>query len=817
MPYQKIVQQMRASLLSASTGIFLLCDDDELVDRLLLQLQQDCGTRQLYEWNPLLGWVDFSSSQPLGNAGAASLAQGLGNLPPQLDSTLLLIRSACLNIGNDPQVIAQLQLLLDRLSRRHAGESALILVDDSQCLPQTLHCRVQQLTLPLPDRLEIAGLLHQAEHQGLQVDDRLRDTCIASLRGLNRSNITRLLRGITVMQGRLDAAALQQFRQSRQQQLQRSSPLELIELPAGAEALCGLENLRLWLEQRARLFQNIDAAIQHGVPIPRALLIAGMPGCGKSQSACLAARLFRLPLLRLDIRRLDASNLPRIQSILESLSPGILWIDELERLFVEHPQQVPALTELLHWLRSRSGRQFLIATANDLGALPENLLHRDWFDEMFYVALPGSRERRLILESSLRQSGQALQGLDLEELAGLCDEFSSADILAAVKEALTRAFLDQRPLSQQLLSQAIQDTIPQRETHREQFSRCLRICERLKLRPASLRTGPDLSDMYRLVEDPSHLQRLKVARSNDCPQELLDRLAGDPHPQVRRAVLDNPRCPQSLLSERINIPFGDEDYDSLLLAMACCHRHSPVDLAVSLFGHEQFHPDKHALQLIAANTRHIELQRMILEAGTQWPEQLQGRDLYWRDYERLRFLLAGNRHIELEIQQRLALDDNWSVRRRLAQHPVLHHDTLRQLASFKDMLIDNGLSRNPALHTAEGLQLLEELEVHEFIQARQIRCSDGSDQPACTAASECLIRNLQAQDSGEQLLRPREETHLELFSEPYLIVPFSRERRFRCPEAGCDQVFVYSRTLAPPVEFSDAGSRLSYCPHVFRD
>ena len=71
--------------------------------------------------------------------------------------------------------------------------------------------------------------------------------------------------------------------------------------------------------------------------MPKGVLIAGIPGCGKSLSAKATAKLFNTPLLRLDMGRImgkyvgeSEQNMRKAIKIAEDISPCVLWIDEIE-------------------------------------------------------------------------------------------------------------------------------------------------------------------------------------------------------------------------------------------------------------------------------------------------------------------------------------------------------------------------------------------------------------------------------------------------------------------------------------------------------
>ena len=78
----------------------------------------------------------------------------------------------------------------------------------------------------------------------------------------------------------------------------------MIPLREGMSDIGGLDNLKQWLERKAKILTNMDEAQKFGVDMPKGVLIAGVPGCGKSLSAKAAAKRFNIPLLRMDMGRL---------------------------------------------------------------------------------------------------------------------------------------------------------------------------------------------------------------------------------------------------------------------------------------------------------------------------------------------------------------------------------------------------------------------------------------------------------------------------------------------------------------------------------
>ena len=181
----------------------------------------------------------------------------------------------------------------------------------------------------------------------------------------------------------------------------------------------------------------------------------GMPGCGKSLAAKASARLFNVPLLRLDIGRLlgkyvgeSEHNMRVALKTAESISPCILWIDEIEKAFAGIDQNGGAsditkrlFGQFLTWLQEKENTVFVVATANDITAFPPEFLRKGRFDEVFFIDFPNEEERERIFEIHLEKRGKMSDDIDLKELAEETEGYCGADIEEIVKNAVESKFV----------------------------------------------------------------------------------------------------------------------------------------------------------------------------------------------------------------------------------------------------------------------------------------------------------------------------------------------------------------------------------------
>jgi SpoVK/Ycf46/Vps4 family AAA+-type ATPase len=237
--------------------------------------------------------------------------------------------------------------------------------------------------------------------------------------------------------------------------IKKAGILEMIPLKATMADIGGLENLKEWLNRKANVFKNMEKAKDYGVDMPKGVLIAGVPGCGKSLNAKAAANLFEVPLLRLDLGRLmgkyvgeSEGNMRNAIALAEAISPCVLWIDELEKAFAGIGGDgggAEVTTRLfgnfLTWMQEKESPTFVVATANDITRLPPELMRKGRFDEIFYVGLPNRKEREKIFQIHIgKRRPQDLAAIRISELVDKTEGFSGADIEGVIKDAVETAF-----------------------------------------------------------------------------------------------------------------------------------------------------------------------------------------------------------------------------------------------------------------------------------------------------------------------------------------------------------------------------------------
>lgn len=311
---------------------------------------------------------------------------------------------------------------------------------------------------------------------------------VKALRGMTLSQTRKVVSYAALQDGALNAEDVKRVLERKARVIHEEGLLDYFPSETNLAELGGFEGLKRWLAyakvgftQQARTFN---------LPAPKGILIVGIQGCGKSLAAKTIARQWNLPLLKLDAGRLydkyvgeSDKNFRRAVTMAETMAPCILWIDEIEKSMGQSSSEADGglsrrlFGYFLTWLQEKSQEIFVVATANDLSAIPPELLRKGRFDEIFFVDLPDDSERENVLRIHLNRRKQGLDAFNLPALVAATQGFSGAEIEQAIITAYYRALYENRPADTQLLIEEIKRTVPLSVTRREDIERLRTIAQ----------------------------------------------------------------------------------------------------------------------------------------------------------------------------------------------------------------------------------------------------------------------------------------------------------------------------------------------------
>jgi AAA+ superfamily predicted ATPase len=429
------------------------------VDALIQEVVRDI--QKIHEYNDAFGYVDFQWKNPQDYNQTKDLASFLSTFYALEGENFLVLKDVHFHL-EDPKIIALLKAIaLKTLNPPEQEDFTTItfIVASKLVIPTELEKLITVFDFPLLQKDQIAQIIQKfAQELNLTIEKAVVEELALSSKGLSEFEIKQILYLAYENDGDIDINDKQLIIQEKEQIIKKTGTLEILNFKETIDDIGGLNNLKSWLRNKARIFKQLDRAREYGVDIPKGIMLVGMPGCGKSLVAKATSRLFEVPLLRLDIGKLlgkyvgeSEANFRQAIKIAEAVSPCILWIDEIEKAFAgigEAGGGGDVTTRLfgsfLTWLQEKENTVFVVATANDISKFPPEFLRKGRFDELFSVDFPNDEEREKIFTIHLEKRRKWHKSIDVNTLARQTERFSGADIEAVVKETIETAFIDNK-------------------------------------------------------------------------------------------------------------------------------------------------------------------------------------------------------------------------------------------------------------------------------------------------------------------------------------------------------------------------------------
>lgn len=460
-------------------------------------IKEVMGGREGLEWNGAKGFVDFCTKQPLIKSKNLVETLRLLDSDNELDRKFLVLKDA-IGFLEEQEVTALLKDIALQISQ--GLDTVIVIVSSIVKIPKELEKFITIVELEYPTQDEIKKQISRfSEEQDSPISDSLLEEMSISFKGLTEFEIESLLATALAQNGMFTRQDLNLIFEQKQQMIMKSGILEMIPLKERPDDIGGLESLKTWLRRKAKVYKSINKAMDFGVDMPKGVLIAGVPGCGKSLAAKVTAQLFEVPLLRLDMGKImgkyvgeSEENMRKAISLAEAISPCVLWIDELEKAFAGIDGSGSEVTvrlfgTFLTWMQEKTSPAFVIATANDITKLPPELMRKGRFDEIFYVGLPNRKERKKIFEIHIAKRRKSdLSNIDLDMLVNKTEGYSGADIEGVVKDAVENTFADDKTnLSTDYIISSINNTHSLSEIMKESLNKLSKEYETRKFKNAS--------------------------------------------------------------------------------------------------------------------------------------------------------------------------------------------------------------------------------------------------------------------------------------------------------------------------------------------
>ncbi|MEK5071704.1 AAA family ATPase [Sporosarcina sp. FSL K6-1508] len=372
------------------------------------------------------------------------------------------------------------QLIKDLLPYGKHEERHIVIVSPEVKIPSTLEKDIALISYELPKkdalRAVLQNLLEANNFSPIEEESRILDAAT----GLTLAEAENAFSLALVKHKGFPPEAIQTVQELKTQYIGKDGMLTYIQPKITMDDIAGLDELKKWLTSRAKAM-TVEAR-EYGLPLPKGMLLAGVPGSGKSYTAKAVSAAWKLPLLQFDLSQVFGSLVGESEQKMraalqtaEAISPCILWIDEIEKALAgvggnnDSGVTSRVFGQFLTWMQEKSSMVFVIATANNVNALPPEFLRKGRFDEFFWVDLPNETERKAIFNLHIQKVNRVPSNYPTEQLATHTTGFSGAEIEEVVKSALFKSFEENRELETKDLLKSIKDITPLSVTMKEQI------------------------------------------------------------------------------------------------------------------------------------------------------------------------------------------------------------------------------------------------------------------------------------------------------------------------------------------------------------
>ncbi|MCB9855118.1 MAG: AAA family ATPase [Phycisphaerales bacterium] len=382
-----------------------------------------------------------------------------------------------------------LRLLRDLIEQRSNHGGQIVLIDHEDKFPEIIRRESTPFEVRLPDDEEINRLvrttlrrIHSDKPIKAEISADDFQLILRHLGGLTRRQIERIIIEAVADDATFDITDLAIVAQRKRQMISGAGLLEFVSAPATLDEIGGMDRLKSWLRKRENTFSTQARAF--GLAAPRGILLLGVQGAGKSYCAKAIATAWKRPLLRMDVGalydRYIGESERRLRDALhqsERMAPVVLWIDEVEKAFASAASRSTdgGLSQrmfgaLLTWMQEHAAPVFLVATANDIEALPPELLRKGRFDEIFFVDLPEATAREEIFRIHLRKRERDVTRFDIPRLAAAAEGYTGAEIEQAIVSAMHEVFGSGQEITTEAIQHAIEESPPLAVTQEEKIT-----------------------------------------------------------------------------------------------------------------------------------------------------------------------------------------------------------------------------------------------------------------------------------------------------------------------------------------------------------
>lgn len=392
-----LTEQLNDYVRAAFAGLWVQTTEPDEAEREILKHAEQHDWK-VAVWDVANGLRRPGTKSAQADTGSGDPLAALRALPAlaEKDGTALLVLHNFHKFLGNPEVI---QAAFTQLVEGKQRGTFLVVLAPVTQIPIELEKLFVVLDHPLPDREQlqrIATELTSASPDDLPKGADL-DRVLDAAAGLTRYEAEASYALSLIRHNAIRPECIWEL---KAQALKKSSVLSLHRGNERFDALGGLSHVKDFCLRALRPGRRVK---------PRGILLLGVPGTGKSALCRALGNETGRPTLTLDVGALYGSlvgateaNVRQALRIADAMAPCVLMIDEIEKALSgiggqgDSGVSTRLFGHLLTWLSDHDSDVFFVATANDISKLPPEFTRAERFDGVFFLDLPGTKEKDAI-------------------------------------------------------------------------------------------------------------------------------------------------------------------------------------------------------------------------------------------------------------------------------------------------------------------------------------------------------------------------------------------------------------------------------------
>lgn len=456
------ITKLRNYQSASYSGLFVTTHEE---NRFLLELHDIRTTSpeiSIHEWDAQTGLSYKAGPVPVSYPGdTKNVSDAITHIQRCTQEDVIFVLKDFHLHFDKPLIIRMLRNSWNMLKTRR---NMMIITGHKYAVPAELHKEIQVMDYSLPDTAAIKERLEYIQNSinvqlaennrpEMEITEEISEAAVEAAKGMTYQEVENAFSLAFTTAKKFNQTFVECVFQEKIAQLKKNGLLTYMEPNISFDNVGGMQGLKKWLTSRKKAYSK--EARGYNLPMPKGMLLASVPGTGKSLICKAIAKEFDCPLFSLDIGSIFDShvgnsekNMREMIKTVESIGKCVILIDEIEKSLSNSAVSGKGdsgvssriFGTLLSWLNDRTNPAFIVATTNNHTLLPAALIRKGRFDQLFWVDLPTSEERKEIFNVVIRKYGRDPKNYSIKSLVVGSESFTGAEIEEVFKDAMYKAF-----------------------------------------------------------------------------------------------------------------------------------------------------------------------------------------------------------------------------------------------------------------------------------------------------------------------------------------------------------------------------------------